>query len=43
MWGAQTVTDLTTMRDQDLTDLNARLNAMSAALEQITSQIAALN
>lgn len=42
-WSAQTVTDLTTMRDQDLTDLNARLNAMSAALEQITPQIVALN
>jgi hypothetical protein len=42
-WDTQTVTDLTTMRDQDLTDLNTRLNAMSAALEQITPQITALN
>ena len=42
-WDAQTVTDLTTMRDSELTDLNARLNAMSTALEAFTPQIAALN
>ncbi len=42
-WDAQTVTELTAMRDQDLTDLNSRLNNMSTALEQITPQIAALN
>ena len=32
-WNAQTVAQLTAMRDQDLTDLNSRLNAMSASLE----------
>ena len=42
-WDAQTVTQLMTMRDQDLTDLNDRLNEMSSALETITTQIAALD
>ncbi len=42
-WNAQTVSQLQAMRDQDLSDLNSRLNAMSTALEAITSQIGALN
>ena len=42
-WDAQTVEQLTVMRDQDLSDLNSRLTAMSSALESITQQITALN
>ncbi len=42
-WDTQTVTQLTAMRDQDLTDLTSRLNAMSTALETIAPEIAALN
>lgn len=42
-WNAQTVSQLQAMRAQDLSDLNLRLNAMSSALESITSQISASN
>ncbi len=42
-WNAQTITDLQTMRDAKLSDLNSRLNAMSGALETVTPQIEALN
>jgi hypothetical protein len=42
-WDTQTVTQLTVMRDQDLTDLNSRLNSMSTALETIAPEIAALD
>jgi hypothetical protein len=41
-WNAATITQLKTMRSQDLKDLNSRLNAMSVALEKITPQINAL-
>jgi Peptidase family M28 len=41
-WNAQTVAQLTAMRDQDLIDLNSRLDAMSASLEKVTPQIDAL-
>ena len=39
---ATTIAQLTTMRDQDLQDLNSRLNAMSATLEQLIPQVNAL-
>ena len=42
-WDAQTVGELTAMRDQALSDLDARLGAMSTAVEQMTTQINALN
>ena len=42
-WNASTIAQLQTMRDQDLTDLNSRLNAMSAALEWIAPRINALS
>jgi hypothetical protein len=42
-WDGKTVAQLTSMRNHDLKDLNSRLNAMSAALEQITPQINALH
>jgi hypothetical protein len=38
-WDAHTVAQLTAMRNLDLRDLNARLKAMDAALQQITPQI----
>ena len=41
-WNTETVAQLAAMRDQDLTDLNSRLNAMSASLEEVTPQIDAL-
>ena len=40
---ASTISQLTAMRDHDLSDLNARLDAMSTALEQMNTQINALN
>ena len=42
-WGPTTVTQLQTMRDQELADLNARLTAMSTALESVTTRIEALH
>jgi Iap family predicted aminopeptidase len=42
-WNAATVTQLQSMRDAELADLNARLNGMSAALESVTPRIAALH
>ena len=42
-WDATTVAQLTAMRNHDLKDLNSRLNAMSAALERITTRINALH
>ena len=42
-WDASTVTALQAMRDGDVTDLNARLDAMSDVLETITPQLTALN
>ena len=42
-WNASTVESLAAMRDAELMELNSRLNAMSAALEQITPAIEALN
>ena len=42
-WDAGTVTQLTTMRDEKLADLNTRLDDMSTALESISPQIEALN
>lgn len=41
-WNLQTIAQLAAMRDQDLTDLNARLNAMSAALEKLIPRVNAL-
>ena len=41
-WNVQTIAQLQTMRDQDLADLNSRLNAMSATLELVTPQVNAL-
>jgi hypothetical protein len=41
-WNAATITQLKTMRSQDLKDLNSRLNAMSVAIEKITPMINAL-
>ena len=42
-WNTQTINELTAMRDQALGDLDARLGAMSDAVEQMTTQIDALN
>ena len=42
-WNATTVSQLQTMRAAELTDLNARLNATSAALEWVTPRIEALH
>jgi len=41
-WNGQTIAPLQAMRDQDLGDLNSRLNAMSATLELVTPQVNAL-
>ena len=41
-WNATTVGQLTAMRDSDLTDLNARLVRMDAALRVITPMVTAL-
>lgn len=42
-WNAGTITELEAMRDQDLSDLNARLDAMSAAVERVTTRLDSLN
>jgi hypothetical protein len=42
-WDANTVAQLTTMRDARLADLNSRLDELSTALETFTPQIAALD
>jgi hypothetical protein len=42
-WDATTISQLQTMRGQDLTDLNARLNAMSTAIEWVTAHLKAVN
>ena len=42
-WNAQTIDELTAMRDQALGDLNTRLGAMSGAVEQMTTQIDTLD
>ena len=41
-WNAQTVCQLSAMRDADLADLGARLRAMSAAIKQIVPKVNAL-
>ena len=42
-WDAATIDELIAMRDQELADLNARLDAMSAAIESFTPRIEALD
>ena len=42
-WNASTITELEAMRDQDLTDLNSRLDAMSVAVERVTARIDSMN
>jgi N-acetylated-alpha-linked acidic dipeptidase len=42
-WNATTITEIEAMRDQDLADLNSRLDAMSAAVEWVTTRIDSLN
>ena len=42
-WTEETIDQLEAMRHIDVRDLNARLNAMSRALEQVTPRINALN
>ena len=42
-WNQKTIDQLQSMRNHDLKDLNGRLNAMSRALERITTRINALH
>ena len=42
-WDAQTINELAAMRDLALGDLNSRLGAMSDGVEQMTTEIDALN
>jgi Iap family predicted aminopeptidase len=42
-WTAATITELQAMRDAELSDLNARLDAMSSALEWIVPKLDSLN